>query len=31
MTKLPMRLALRQEGDKWNAYITTLGTMEGAI
>jgi len=28
---LPMRLAMRQEGDKWNAYVAKPDTMEGAI
>ena len=28
---LPMRLAMRAEGDKWNAYVARAGTMEGAI
>jgi hypothetical protein len=26
-----MRLALRAEGDKWNAYVTKQTTMDGAI
>jgi hypothetical protein len=26
-----MRLALRAEGDKWNAYIAKRDTMNGAI
>jgi hypothetical protein len=30
-TELPMRLALRVEGNKWNAYIAKQGTMERAI
>src|SRR5215831_1394150 len=29
--ELPMRLALRTEGDKWNAYISKPDTMDGAI
>jgi hypothetical protein len=29
--KLPLRLAMRIEGDKWNAYIARDGTMDGAI
>jgi hypothetical protein len=28
---LPLRLALRVEGDKWNAYITKPDTMDDAI
>ena len=34
MTKrqeLPMRLALRAEGDKWNAYLASPGAMDGAV
>ena len=33
MTKqpLPMRLALRAEGDKWNAYVARANTMKDAI
>jgi hypothetical protein len=30
-SQLPVRLALRAEGDKWNAYITKPDTMDGAI
>jgi hypothetical protein len=29
--KLPMRMAMRVEGDKWNAYIAHPDTMKGAI
>ena len=29
-TKTPFRLALRKEGDYWNAYIAPKETMEGA-
>lgn len=28
---MKMRLALREEGSFWNAYIASEGTMEGAI
>jgi len=28
---LPMRLAMRAEGDKWNAYVARASTMEGAV
>jgi len=30
-TDLPMRLALRIEGNKWNAYVCKSDTMDGAI
>lgn len=29
-SKVELRLALRAEGDWWNAYIAESGTMEGA-
>jgi hypothetical protein len=28
---MTVRLALRVEGDKWNAYVAKADTMEGAI
>lgn len=31
MTKPNMRLALRAEGNYWNAYVAEMGTMEGAV
>jgi hypothetical protein len=31
LRKLPIRLALRVDGDKWNAYVARSDTMEGAI
>lgn len=31
MTPHNLRLALRFEGDNWNAYAATLDTMEGAV
>jgi len=31
MSELPMRLALRVEGDKWNAYVAKRDTMDGAV
>ena len=31
MKQLPMRLAMRVEGNKWNAYVAQLDTMEKAI
>jgi hypothetical protein len=31
MTKLIGRLAMRHEGDNWNAYYATPDTMEGAV
>jgi len=27
----PFRLAMRQEGSMWNAYLAKQGTMEGAL
>jgi hypothetical protein len=30
MRKLPVRLALREEGEWWNAYLAQVGTMENA-
>lgn len=30
-TELPFRLALRHEGNNWNAYVAKAGTMEGAV
>lgn len=29
--EMQMRLAMRHEGDFWNAYIAQPGTMDGAI
>jgi len=29
--EIPVRLAMRKEGDKWNAYVAKKDTMEGAI
>lgn len=31
MTKQTLRLAMRREGQKWNAYIASPDTMEDAI
>jgi hypothetical protein len=31
MPNLPVRLALRVEGNKWNAYFAWQETMEGAV
>lgn len=32
MTKnLPIRLAMRREGNQWNAYVAKSDTMEGAV
>jgi hypothetical protein len=31
MTKLIGRLAMRHEGENWNAYYATPDTMEGAV
>jgi hypothetical protein len=31
MKELPMRLAMRAEGGKWNAYVAKPGTMEDSI
>jgi hypothetical protein len=31
MTEMPVRLALRVEGDRWNAYVAHQDRMDGAI
>ena len=31
MTDAPLRIALREEGDWWMAYVARPGTMEGAL
>lgn len=28
---MQLRLAMREEGGMWNAYVATTGTMDGAI
>ena len=30
-TKLPLRLAMRREGDNWVAYMAKIDTMEDAV
>jgi hypothetical protein len=30
-TEMPFRLALRQEGDMWNAYLAPEGSMDRAL